>query len=99
MPKQNRTAMASRRELKKDIHCLTFELISECLVYQHFHPEVKEEKINNIIEEIISHRNEYIARVNRPDGKENPALVRKHYRAIIDDIKNKTIPLLDKLQD
>ncbi len=89
--------MASRRDLKKDIHGITFELISECLVYHHFHPEVKEEKINSIIEEIVTHRNEYIARSNNPDGKDNPALVKKHYRAIIDDIKNKTIPLLDQL--
>ncbi len=91
--------MTSRRDLKKDIHCLTFELISECLVYQHLHPEVKEEKINAIIEEIITHRNEYIARVNHPDGKDNPALVKKHYRAIIDDIKNKTVSLLDQLSE
>ncbi len=90
--------MASRRELKKNIHHITFDLISECLVYQHFHPDTPEDKINNIIEEIIRHRNEYLARVNKPDGKDNPALVKRHYRAIIDDIRDKTIPLLDDLQ-
>ncbi|MFO7923929.1 MAG: hypothetical protein R6U58_09580 [Bacteroidales bacterium] len=91
--------MASRRELKKNIHCITFELISECLIYQHFHPDTPEEKINNIIEEVVQHRNDYLARVNNPDGKDNPELVKKHYRTIISDIRDKTIPLLDQLQD
>ncbi len=91
--------MASRRELKKNIHYITFELISECLVYQHFHPDTPVERTDNIIEKLILHRNDYLARVNKPDGKDNKALIKKHYRAIIDDIKSKTIPLLDELQE
>lgn len=90
--------MASRRELKKDIHYISFELISECLIYKHFHPDIPDEKTDAIIEEIIRHRDGYLARVNKPDGKDNPALLRKHYRAIIEDIKNKTVPLLDQLE-
>ncbi len=89
--------MANRRELKKSIHEISGELISECLTYQHFHPDIPEEKINSIITEIISHRNDYLVRANKPDGKDNPALVKKHYREIFNDIQNKTIPLLDKL--
>jgi hypothetical protein len=91
--------MASRRELKKDIHFITFELISECLVYKHFHPETPDEKIDTVIENIIRHRNDYLSRVNKPDGKDTPSLVKKHYRSIIDDLKNKTIPLLDGLEN
>ncbi len=91
--------MASRRELKKNIHYISFELISECLVFLHFHPKTADEKINNIIAEIIRHRDDYLSRANKPDGKNNPALVKKHYRAIIEEIRDKTIPLLDQLQN
>lgn len=91
--------MPSRKELKKDIHFISFELISECLIYKHFHPEVPDEKVDGIIEEIIRHRDNYISRVNKPDGKDNPSLVKKHYRAILEDIRNKTVPLLDELQE
>ncbi len=91
------TVMASRKELKKDIHSITFELISECLVYKHFHPDTPDEKIDSIIENIILHRNDYLSRANKPDGRNDRALVKKHYRSIISDIKDKTIPLLDDL--
>jgi hypothetical protein len=91
--------MPSRKELKKNIHYITFELISECLIYRDFHPDTPEEKVDAIIKEIIRHRDEYLSRANRPDGKDNPALLKKHYRAIIEDISTKTIPLLDKLQE
>lgn len=90
--------MASRRELKKNIHYVCFELISECFIYKHFHPEYPDEKINSIIGQIIAHRDNYLSRANKPDGSENPSLVKKHYRSIIEDIRNKTIPLLDQLQ-
>ncbi|MGF1587356.1 MAG: hypothetical protein ACFCUM_18705 [Bacteroidales bacterium] len=91
--------MPSRKDLKKNIHYISFELISECLIYRQFNPDVPDEKVDAIIEEIIRHRDEYLSRTNKPDGKDNPALVKKHYRAIVDDIKNKTIPLLDQLQE
>jgi hypothetical protein len=90
--------MASRRELKKSIHNISDELISECLTYRHFHPDVPEKKIDDIISLIINHRNEYLVRANKTDGKDSHTLVKKHYRAIFDDIRNKTIPLLDRLE-
>jgi hypothetical protein len=90
--------MASRKELKKSIHNISDELISECLTYRHYHPDVPEQKIDEIISLIITHRNEYLARANKPDGKDSRELVKKHYRAIFEDIRNKTIPLLDQLE-
>jgi hypothetical protein len=89
----------TRKDLKKNIHYISFELISECLIYRHFHPDVPDAKIDGIIEEIIRHRDDYLSRVNKPDGKDNPALIKKHYRAIVEDIQKKTIPLLDQLQE
>jgi hypothetical protein len=91
--------MASRKELKKEINTISSDLISECLTYKQFHPEIPDEKVDGIIKEIIRHRNEYLARANKPDGKSNPSLVKKHYRAIIEGMRSKTIPLLDQLQE
>ena len=91
--------MASRRRLKKEINNICYDLISECLTFQHFHPTVHDEEIAGIIEDILKQREDYLSRINKPDGKDNPVLVKKHFRAITDDMLNKTIPLLDKLKE
>jgi hypothetical protein len=91
--------MASRRDLKKEINNISAELISECLTYKQFHPKIPDDRVDGIIREVIRHRNEYLARANKPDGKNNPSLVKKHYSAIVEEMRSKTIPLLDKLQE
>lgn len=80
--------MASRRRLKKDIDYLCFEVISDCYNYNYLHPG-KEDQVMDIVRDTIVSRNQLIARVNHPDGKDNPKLVKAHYKSIFNDlIKN-----------
>ncbi|MDQ2177795.1 hypothetical protein [Marinifilum sp. D714] len=80
--------MASRRRLKKDIDYLCFEVISDCYNYNYLHPENKEQ-VMDIIKDTIIARNNLIARVNHPDGKDNPKMVKAYYKSIFNDlIKN-----------
>lgn len=74
--------MASRRNFKKDLNFITWELISECLVYQILHPEVPDEKIMQAIEEIAEKHNELLALVNAPENRHDRALAKKNYLAV-----------------
>lgn len=78
--------MASVRQLKKDIDNQVFEVISDCFIYAGLHPDSNDEEISGIISDAVELRNELIARVNNPDGKDNPKLVKKHYKAVADDL-------------
>jgi hypothetical protein len=78
--------MASVRNLKKDIDNLIFEVISDCFIYSGLHPESKTEDVSGIIADAVSLRNDLIARVNNPDGKDNPKIVKKHYQAVKADL-------------
>jgi len=89
--------MASRRNLKKDLRYIFNELVTQVYVYQKFHPETDENKINQLVKEILGHYNGYIARINYQDGKDNPQLVRQHFNKIIEDLQKKTLPLVEKL--
>jgi hypothetical protein len=80
--------MASVRQLKKDIDNQVFELISDCLLYIGLHPDKKYDEIAGIIEEAVGLRNDLIARVNNPDGKDDPKIVRKHYQAVLTDLNS-----------
>jgi hypothetical protein len=78
--------MASVRELKKDIDYLVFEVVSDCLIYANLHNDDNSQKISEIIEDAIDLRNDLIARVNQPDGKDNSKIVRLHYKNIRKDL-------------
>jgi hypothetical protein len=78
--------MASIRELKKDIDYLTFEVISDCFVYSGVHPDNQSDELSAIISDAVSFRNDLIARVNNPDGKDNPKIVKAYYKAVAKDL-------------
>ena len=60
--------MASLRILKKDINCLTEDLISECFVYQHFHPDFTDEKLFAVLQKLTDKRNELVGKINNLSG-------------------------------
>jgi hypothetical protein len=89
--------MASVRELKKDIDYLIFEVISDCFVYSGIHPENKSDELSAIISDSVSFRNDLIARVNNPDGKDNPKIVKAYYKAVKKDLITGVDKLFDRL--
>jgi len=88
--------MASRRKLKKDIDYLCFEVIADCYNYNYLHAG-KEEQVMEVIRETISYRNDLIARVNHPDGKNNTQKVKAHYRAVFTDLLSNVDASFSKL--
>lgn len=87
--------MASKRLLKKSINNLTYELVSECFTFRHFHPE-HNSQINEIIHDVVKTRNELIGRVNQvpSDKKELVA----YFRNVIKDMQA-MVNKLDKLEN
>jgi len=89
--------MAKRRELKKDINYLTYELLEECFTYQYFHEELDIEQLNEVATKILDNRNNLVGRINHVDGKDNPKLVKTHFKKIRQDVA-KSIEALDQLE-
>ncbi len=78
--------MASIRELKKNIDNLVFEVISDCFVYSGVHPDNKSDELSAIISDAVNFRNDLIARVNNPDGKDNPKIIKAFYKSVEKDL-------------
>lgn len=78
--------MANKRNLKKDIDYLAYEVIADCFTYAQVNGEKNDKKVKQIIGDTIELRNNLIARVNHPDGKDNPKLVKQHFRKIYADL-------------
>lgn len=73
--------MASKRKLKKDVNYITYELLSECFIMKHFHPDLNETKFNEVIQEIVKKRNELILMINYPVPEDGETL-RQFYRKV-----------------
>jgi hypothetical protein len=89
--------MASVRELKKDIDYLVFEVISDCLLYSDVNRDGNEEAVSSIIQDAVSFRNDLIARVNNPDGKDNSKIVKAYYKSVEKDLLTGVDKLFDRL--
>ncbi len=89
--------MASIRELKKDIDYLVFEVISDCFAYSSIHPDNKSDELSAIITDAVNFRNDLIARVNNPDGKDNPKILKAFYKTLEKDLLTGVDKLFDRL--
>lgn len=78
--------MANKRNLKKEINYITDELFSECLFNRLYMPGSNKTKCDELMAKITHVQENLLSRVNHPDGKDNPKLVRKHYQKIIADL-------------
>jgi len=91
--------MASVRELKKDIDYLIFEVISDCFVYSNIHPDNKTDELTTLISDAVEFRNDLIARVNNPDGKDNHKIVKAYYKAVAKDLLVGVDKLFERLSE
>jgi hypothetical protein len=91
--------MASVRELKKDIDYLIYEVISDCFVFSSIHPDVRSEELTAIISDAVELRNDLIARVNNPDSKDNPKIVKAFYRSVGKDLLSGADQLFSRLSE
>jgi len=89
--------MASVKELKKDIDYLVFEVISDCFTVMTVKTEEKSEDLSLIVADAVKLRNNLVARANHPDGKDNPALVKAHYRQLREDLVKGADLLFDRI--
>jgi hypothetical protein len=89
--------MASIKSLKKDIDYLFFELISDCFMFTSLHDGPEKAEVQNLIEEAVGMRNEFIDRVNHPDGKDNPALVKTYYAKLRKELFEKVNDYFERL--
>jgi hypothetical protein len=89
--------MASLRNLKKDIDYLVFEVLSDCFIFSSIHPDNKTDELSAIISDAVAFRNDLIARVNNPDGKDNPKILKSYYKTVEKDLVTGVDKLFDRL--
>jgi len=76
--------MASIRQLKKEIEFLSSQMIGDCIDFvQTFNG--KEMEAMAVIDQIVELHNSTVDKINNPDGKDNPKLVKAFYSKLKKD--------------
>ena len=77
--KRRNKIMASIRTLKKDIDMLMSMVLNDCFYIVEYNPKVDTAAVMKIAGNIIEKHREFRLRINHPDGKDDPKLVKKYY--------------------
>ncbi len=77
--------MATVRRLKKEIEFMSSQLIGDCIDFLETFDDKKDTTMLSIIEEAVQLNNNMLDRACHPDGKDNPQLVKAHYRQLKTD--------------
>ena len=90
--------MASRKNIKKDSRFVIEQVISDALdIGVALEDEKEKQKVLDTIIGVVDLHNELLSRVNNPDGKENPKLVKQFFNKIYDDLLEKSNAAYDEL--
>lgn len=90
--------MASRRQLKKTIKFVTSELISDVYFRLLMSKKVNEEAVDQIVLKIVDINKEFVLRVNRPDGKNNPKIVKQYFSKLYTDWQEKLSVIIKEIE-
>jgi hypothetical protein len=90
--------MASRRNLKKTIKFVSSELITDIYFRCLMSKKIDDQKVDSMVIEIMALNREFVLRVNRPDGKENPKLVKVYFRKLFSDWQTAMDKLIKEIE-
>ncbi|MFO7977911.1 MAG: hypothetical protein R6U64_04565 [Bacteroidales bacterium] len=92
--------MASVKNLKKDVNYLTDEVVGTCLLHQYANKEENQQKVDQLIDEILESREDLINKLNhpedRPEGKSIKAWYNEQFDAFIEKV-NATFEALGEI--
>ena len=79
--------MANRRILKKEISYTAGNLFLETVFCKLYLPDTNAENADTILARILDMQDNFIGRAGRPDGKDNPKLVKAYYSKLRADLQ------------
>jgi hypothetical protein len=89
--------MANRRTLKKGIQLVTSDLITESYINHLMLQKMDKSGFDAIVEKIADINNDFLARVNHPNGTKEPKLVKAYYKKLVADFNKEVEQIIEKL--
>jgi len=91
--------MASKRELKKDVDSLIFEIVSESYSFADIYPEADHSKADKLIEKAIELQGETINSINNVDKSLSSKETKKYFSELKAEFIQKIEALFKELDE
>lgn len=91
--------MSSIRELKKDIHYVTSELVIECMIVDAVHGGNHESKLSGLVSKLIDKRIEFFDRINAFRKVKHEQSAAKYFGEIRLELKDLITEILQEVED
>ena len=92
--------MASKRNLKKDIDNLIYEIVADCYSYMELYPQADHKPVKEMAEKAFDLQDDTLTKINMHKGSEDSKETRKFFNEIkteFIDQANKMFSELDEL--
>ena len=90
--------MASKRQLKKDVIAEVMRLFDEALIIRSVaDSEAMQRELEDLMDDIMVFTDDTLRRIDHPDGKDNPRLIRAYYRGLRQHIAQHVANFSDRL--
>lgn len=90
--------MASRRKLKKQVVQLVGQIYEDAVLLQQLSTQTVQEQLDELIDDLIVFTDDTIRRIQHPDGKDTPKLIRSYYRKLRNDIAEREADFNDRIE-
>ena len=90
--------MASKRKLKKTMHYISSELITDVFFKTLISDKVNEAKADELVMEIAEFRAEHIRRINHGGGGQNPKAVKDYFQKLYTDWNKGVEKLIEQVE-
>lgn len=90
--------MASKKDFKKEVIADVMRLFDEALILRSVSSsEAMEREIEDLMDDIMVFTDDTLRRIDHPDGKDNPLLVRTYYRSLRAHVSSQLEQLSERL--
>jgi hypothetical protein len=89
--------MATIRDLKKDIHYVTTELVIECLVTDMLHDGKHESKLSELVAKLLEKKQELLQRINDYRRKKDEEKASGYFKSIQKDFQELIKEIVDEV--
>ncbi|RIH63314.1 hypothetical protein D1164_20210 [Mariniphaga sediminis] len=83
--------------MKKEIDLLMSLVLNDCFYIVEYNTKVDAVAVMKIAEGVIEKHREFRIRVNHPDGKDDPKLVKRYFNDLISDVLSAADEAFEKL--